>query len=182
MGQGNPRVAQSVAGGTSGLEPEASMDATWVAMTWLHAVSMVGLLGYYAAMTFVVLPALSRAFDGPQLGQVIQAVSRRSRPLVIGAVVLFLVSGAWLMVSAGRYSGLGNLFASTWTTLLTVKHLLVLVLIVLAVGADRLAVAAGRAGSDESRQITLGTLELAMQGSTVLGALILLLTAAAQAS
>jgi uncharacterized membrane protein len=158
------------------------MDATWVAMTWLHAVGMVGLLGYYAAMTFVVLPALSRAFDGPQHAQVVQAVCRRSRPLVIGAVVLFLVSGTWLLVSGGRYGGLGNVFASTWTTLLTVKHLLVIVLLALAVGADRLAVAAGQAASDESRQITLGTLELAMQGSTVVGALILLLTAAAQGS
>jgi uncharacterized membrane protein len=158
------------------------MDATWVAMTWLHALGMVGLLGYYAVMTFVVLPSLSRSFDGDRLGEVVQALGRRSRPLVAGAIVLFLVSGAWLMLTSGRYDGLGNLFASTWTTLLTVKHLLVLVMLALTVGADRLAAGAGRSSTDEARQITFGTLELAMQGSTVLGALILLLTAAAQAS
>ncbi len=84
--------------------------------------------------------------------------------------------------TAGRYDGLGNLFASSWTTLITVKHLVVLVMLVLAVAVDRLAMAVSRATSDEPRRTALGVLHLAAEGTTALGLLVLLLTAAAQAS
>lgn len=158
------------------------MDATWVAMTWLHAMGMVGLLGYYAVLAIAVLPALSRTLDGQELGAAVAAVGRRSRPLVVGAIALFLVSGIYLLVTAGRYNGAGNLFATTWTTLITVKHLLVLLMLALAAGVDQLAVATSRSDTAEARRTTLGLLSIAAQGMTVLGVLVLLLTAAAQAS
>jgi uncharacterized membrane protein len=158
------------------------MDATWVAMTWLHAVGMVVLLGYYTVLALAVLPGLSRALDGVSLGTAVKAVGRRSRPPVVLAIVAFLVSGIYLMVTAGRYSGAGNLFASTWTTLITIKHLLVLVMLAVAVGVDQLALAVGRAASDEARRTAFGALGLATQAMVVLGAIVLLLTAAAQAS
>lgn len=158
------------------------MDTIWIAMTWLHAVGMVSLLGYYAIMAVVILPALSRSLDGAPLGQAVQAVGRRSRPLVVGAVVVFLVSGIYLLVTAGRYGGAGNLFASQWTVLMTAKHLVVLVMLALALVVDRLAGAAGDAPNDEARRTALGALDLAAEGMTVLGAVVLLLTAAAQAS
>jgi uncharacterized membrane protein len=158
------------------------MDIAWVGMTWLHAVGMVALLGYYGIVAAVVLPVLSRSMSGEPLGRTVAAMGRRSRPLVALAVVLFLVSGVYLLVSAGRYDGAGNLFASTWTTLLTVKHLVVLVMVAVGVAIDRLAAAAGEASTDESRRTMLGTLGLACEGMTALGVLVLLLTAAAQAS
>jgi uncharacterized membrane protein len=158
------------------------MDATWVAMTWLHAVGMVVLLGYYTILGLVILPGLARALDGASLGSAIAAVGRRSRPLVLLAIAAFLVSGIYLMVTAGRYSGLGNLFASTWTTLITIKHLLVLIMLAVAVGVDQLSVAVGHAGSDEARRTDVGLLGLAAQVMVALGAVVLLLTAAAQAN
>jgi len=158
------------------------MSATWVAMTWLHQVSIVALLGYYAALAVVVLPALSRTLDGDALGRSIGVVGRRSRLLVVVTIIVFLVTGTYLLLSAGRYDGLGNLFASTWTVLLTVKHLVVLLMLAVAFAIDRLSVAVAEAGSDEGRRTTLGMLGLAVQGMTVLGLVILLLTAAAQGS
>jgi uncharacterized membrane protein len=158
------------------------MSATWVAMTWLHQVSIVALLGYYAAMAVVVLPALSRALDGDALGISIGAMGRRSRPLVLATIVVFLVTGTYLLVSAGRYDGIGNVLASTWTVLLTVKHLVVLLMLVIAFGVDRLSVAVAETGDDGARRTTLGMLGLAVQGMTVLGLVVLLLTAAAQGS
>jgi uncharacterized membrane protein len=158
------------------------MDATWVAMTWLHTVGLVGLLGYYAVLAVAVLPGLSRALAGRELGAAVGAVGRRSRPLVVASIALFLVSGIYLLVTAGRYDGVGNLFATTWTTLITVKHLVVLLMLALAVAVDQLAAAAGSADGEASRETTLGLLSLAAQGMTVLGLLVLLLTAAAQAS
>jgi len=158
------------------------MSATWVAMTWLHQVSIVAVLGYYATLALVVLPVLGRTLDGAALGRSIALVGRRSRPLLITTIVVFVVSGTYLLLSAGRYDGLGNLFASTWTVLLTVKHLLVLLMIVIAIGVDRLSASMARVAGDEARRTALGMLGLSVQGMTILGLLVLLLTAAAQGS
>ncbi len=158
------------------------MDVTWVSMTWLHQVSIVVLLGFYTALAIVVLPAVSRSLDGDGVGRAVGAIGRRSRPLVIVTVLVFLVTGTYLLLTAGRYDGVGNVFASTWTTLLTVKHLLVLVMLAVAFAVDRLAVAVSEAGSDTARETALGALGLATQGVTVIGLLVLLLTASAQGS
>jgi uncharacterized membrane protein len=116
------------------------------------------------------------------MGRAVASIGRRSRPMLVLAVVLFLVSGIYLLVSAGRYSGAGNLFATTWTTLLTVKHLVVLVMLGLGVAVDRLSLAVGDAATDDERRTLAGVLGLATEGMTALGALVLVLTAAAQAS
>lgn len=158
------------------------MSATWVAMTWLHQVSIVALLGYYAVLAVILLPALSKALDGDALARSIGVLGRRSRPLVITTIIVFLVTGTYLLVSSGRYDGIGNLVASTWTVMLTVKHLLVLLMLVLAFVIDRLSMAVADAGGDEAGRTTLGMLGLSAQGMTVLGLLVLLLTAAAQGS
>ncbi len=158
------------------------MDTTWVGMTWLHALGMVGLLGYYASLALVVLPSLGRSLDGAAMARAVAAIGHRSRPMLVVTAVLFLVSGIYLLVSAGRYAGAGNLFATTWTTMLTVKHLLVLVMLALGVAVDRLGVAVGSAGSEDERRTLAGVLGLATEGMTALGALILVLTAVAQAS
>ncbi len=158
------------------------MDPTLVGMSWLHQAAIVTLLGYYAVLATVLLPALERSLDGNQLARAVGSIGRRSRVLAVGSVVMFLVTGTYLLVTAGRYHGLGNLFASSWTTLITVKHLVVLVMLMLAVAVDRLAMAVSRATSDEARRTALGVLHLAAEGTTALGLLVLLLTAAAQTS
>ncbi len=158
------------------------MSATWVAMTWLHQVSIVVLLGYYGVLALVVLPVLSRTLDGERLGGTVGAIGRRSRPLIVITILLFLVTGTYLLLSAGRYDGLGNLFASTWTVLLTIKHMVVLLMLVIAFAVDRLSVAVAEAGDDHGRRNALGMLELAVQGMSALGLVVLLLTAAAQGS
>jgi uncharacterized membrane protein len=168
--------------GRSVSHTEVSMSATWVAMTWLHQASIVALLGYYATLALVVLPGLSRSLDGEARGRTIGAIGRRSRPMVIGTVIVFLVSGTYLLVSAGRYDGIGNLFSSTWTVLLTIKHLVVLLMIVVAIGVDRLSASVAATEDDAPGKTTLGMLDLAVQGMTVLGLVVLLLTAAAQGS
>ncbi len=158
------------------------MDPTLVGMSWLHQAAIVVLLGYYAVLATVVLPALERSLDEDQLGRAVGTIGRRSRALAVGSVVVFLVTGTYLLMTAGRYDGLGNLFASTWTTLITVKHLVVLVMLVLAIAVDRLGIAVSRASTEEARRTALGVLRLAAEGMTALGLLVLLLTAAAQAS
>lgn len=156
------------------------MDAVHVAAIWLHALAMVVVLGYYGILGRIVLPALSHALDGPALARTVPAIERRALPIVLATIALFIATGIYLLVIDGRYTGVGS-FSSTWATLMLVKHLVVVVMIVLGIGIDRLAAAVGQA-SDEGRARMVDVLVLAVDGMTALGAIVLLLTAAAQLS
>ncbi len=156
------------------------MDVSHVAALWLHTVAMVFVLGYYGIIARIVLPALSKQVDGPTLARALLAIERRAMPILVIGIVLFVASGIYLLVRDGRYAGVGS-FASTWSTLMLVKHLVVVVMVVLGVGIDRLT--AGLADATErGRGQMLGVLDLAMDGMTALGLIVLLLTAAAQLS
>jgi uncharacterized membrane protein len=156
------------------------MDATHVVALWLHALSMVVVLGYYGILARIVIPALARNLEGAALARTIPAIERRALPIMLLGIALFVVTGIYLLVKDGRYTGIGE-FASTWSTLMLVKHLVVVAMVVLGVGIDRLAAAVGNA-SDEGRKQTIDVLVLALDGMTALGAIVLLLTAAAQLS
>jgi uncharacterized membrane protein len=156
------------------------MDATHVVALWLHALSMVVVLGYYGILARIVVPALARNLDGATLARTVPAIERRALPILLLGIALFVVTGIYLLVKDGRYTGIGE-FASTWSTLMLVKHLVVVAMVVMGVGIDRLAAALGQA-SDEARARMIGVLVLALDGMTALGAIVLLLTAAAQLS
>lgn len=156
------------------------MDVVHVAAIWLHALAMVIVLGYYAILSRVVLPALTRSLDGAALGRAVPAVERRALPVVGVAIVAFVVTGIYLLAIDGRYGGVGS-FATTWAMLMLIKHVVVAVMVVLGIGIDRLAAALGDA-SDDGRGRTFDLLVLGADGMTVLGAIVLLLTAAAQLS
>ena len=154
------------------------MDVVQVGALWLHAVAMVVVLGYYAILARVVLPALRRAMDGPGLAIAVPAVARRALPVVILAIVVFAVTGVYLLLTDDQYTAIGD-FSSTWSTMMLVKHLVILAMIALGVVVDRLARAVGDT-SDEGQPQVLDALSLAADATMVLGALVLLLTAVAQ--
>jgi uncharacterized membrane protein len=156
------------------------MDALHVGAVWLHAVAMVIVIGYYGILARVVLPALRKTLDGPGLASTVPAVERRAMPFVLGSVVAFVVTGVYLLVVDDRYGGVGS-FDNTWSTMMLVKHLLIVVMVGVAVVVDRLALAVADA-SDEGRDRALELLGLAAEGATALGAIVLLLTAIAQLS
>jgi hypothetical protein len=150
---------------------------------WLHSLATVGLLGYYSILALVVLPVLRRTLDGPGLGRVVPAVEQRALPVVLGAVGVFLVTGLYLMVSDHRFLGLGHFFGSSWSSLIVLKHLVVVVLIGIGVYLDLLVLPHVAGPVDESdRSAALHRLGRGAAGMSILGAIVLLLTAAAQAS
>jgi uncharacterized membrane protein len=154
------------------------MDAVEVGALWLHAVAMVIVIGYYGVLGRIVLPALRRSLDGPSLATVVPAVERRALPLVLIAIIMFVVTGVYLLVIDDQYTGVGN-FSGTWSTMMLVKHLVVVAMVVMGVVVDRLARAVGDA-SDEGRTQVLDTLSLAAEATMVLGVIVLLLTTVAQ--
>jgi uncharacterized membrane protein len=161
---------------TAGLED--GMDPLHVGALWLHTLTMVIVLGYYGILARVILPALRRTLDGPGLATTVPAVERRALPIVVAAIVVFIVTGVYLLLVDERYTGIGD-FSNQWSTLMLVKHMVVLVMIGLGVVVDRLAREVGEA-SEAGRAQAVDLLVLAADGTVALGAIVLLLTAIAQ--
>lgn len=158
------------------------MDIGQVLAVWLHTLAFVIAWGYYGVLARIILPAVRQSVDPSAGASTLLTVERRALPLVLVAVVLFLATGTYLLVSDPHYAGLGNLFASTWTTLLLVKHVLVGVLIVLGVVVDYLIRTIADPTDTAAYRSDLRLIGLCADGATGLGALIALVTAAAQAS
>jgi uncharacterized membrane protein len=161
---------------------EPTMDLAQLVAVLVHTLAFVIAWGYYGILGRIVLPALERTLEGPALGRSIGAIERRALPLVVASAVLFTISGSYLLVVSPQYQGLGNLFASSWTTLILVKHVVVVALIALAVAVDVLAKRVASATDDASRGQAMRRLSLASEATTGLGALVVLLTAAAEAA
>ncbi len=159
------------------------MDVADTVAVWLHALSTVVALGYYGILGRIVLPALERQLDGPALGRSVVAIERSALPLMVVAAVVFIATGMYLLLVDDQFAGLGRYLDSTWSVLMLVKHGLVGLFVVGAVIVHVLAEQLTEPQRDEpARRLLLRRLRLAAEGMTGLGALILLLTAAAQAT
>lgn len=159
------------------------MDVVQAAAVWLHSLATVALLGYYAVLALVVLPVLRSSVTGPAIGRIVPAIERRAVPLVAGAVAVFIVTGLYLMLTDQRFLGFGHFFASTWSTLIVVKHLVVVALVGVGAYLDLLVMPQVAGPVDEAARTT--AVRRLARGATLiatLGATVLLLTAAAQAS
>jgi len=156
------------------------MDPVEVGAIWLHLVATVTLLGYFTVLGLLVLPVLRRRVSSGELVASVAALERRALPLVITSLGVFLATGVYLMGNDSRYGGVGSI-GSTWATVLLAKHLVVLVMVGLGLYFDALVVRAAGApqGTDQAAQMTRIT--RAAQGMTFFAAIVLLLTAAAQA-
>jgi putative copper export protein len=86
------------------------------------------------------------------------------------------------MLSDARFSGFGHFFDSTWATLIVVKHVVVVALVGVGVYLDLLVVPGIEGPVDEAaRAAAVGRLARGAAAMVILGAIVLLLTAGAQA-
>jgi uncharacterized membrane protein len=157
-----------------------AVNVLLVLAVWFHTLGFVIAWGYYGVLGRMVLPGLERSLERPAQAAALVAIERRALPLIALSLVLFMATGTYLLVVDSHYAGLGNVFASTWTTLMLVKHVLVIGLVMLGVTVDHLIRQAGDAANDRDRESALRRVALGAEGATGLGAVIVLLTAAAQ--
>ena len=155
------------------------MDLMQVGAVWLHTVAFVIAWGYYGILARMILPGLAGTLDLAGQTRTLAAIERRALPLVLLAVVLFFLTGTYLLVTAPEYTGLGDI-STTWSALILVKHMLVAGLVGLGFLIDYLIRGAAEAQADEDRAHDLRWTGLAADGATGLGALIALATVAAQ--
>jgi uncharacterized membrane protein len=158
------------------------MDLVHLAALWLHTVAFVIPWGYYGVLGRMIMPGLARSLDQPRQATALAAIERRALPLIGLSLVLFMLTGTYLLFADPQYAGLGNVRASAWTTLMLLKHLAVFALIGVGAAVDFLIRVAADADEDDERTRMLRYTRWSAEGATVLGALIALLTGAAQLS
>ncbi len=145
--------------------------------TGLHVLATVVFVGYYLFSGAIYLPVLRRCLQAEELRGILEQVSARLRPFFAGSLLVFLITGTHLMLINQSYEGLGNFFANPWSVLLTLKHVLVLAFLVIAVSSERILLPQISARKPE----VLKRLQWAMSTNIFLGAVIVLMTSAAQA-
>ena len=149
---------------------------------WLHTVAFVIAWGYYGIVGRIVIPSLEHATDvgsGPGL---LVSIERRALPFILISVAIFVITGSYLLVVDDRYAGLGNFFASNWTALMLAKHVVIVGLVAVAVWFDLLVRSVADQPSYLEKVRAMHRARLAAELATGLGALVALLTVAAQLS
>jgi uncharacterized membrane protein len=146
--------------------------------TWLHTLATIIMIGYYIFTSLVYLPIFERQMQAKALRDLLEQISARFRPLFGGALLAFLVTGTYLMLINANYLGIGHFFSNAWSSLIVIKHLLVLVFLALAIYSER----AFLGKISDQKPEALKQFRWAVNINTAVGTIILLLTAIAQAS
>jgi len=144
--------------------------------TWLHTLATIVMIGYYVFTGLIYLPIFERQMQANALRELLEEVSGRLRPYFGSSLLIFIVTGTYLMIINEGYLGLGNFFGNAWSVLIIVKHVIVLVFIALAVYSER----AIMGKISEAQPQALKQFRLSLGVNTALGIMILLLTTAAQ--
>lgn len=145
--------------------------------TWLHALATVVFIGYYLFTGLIYLPVFERQMRPNALRELLEQISARLRPFFGGSLLIFLITGTHLMLINRNYLGLGNFFGNPWSALIVIKHVLVLPFLVLAVFSER----AFLGQISDQKPEALKQFRRALNINLILGVIILLLTAIAQA-
>ena len=143
---------------------------------WLHSLATAVLIGHFILLRLIYVPALARTVQGTAALAEIMSTGRR---WIYTSLIVFAVTGFYLMLVDVNYLGLGN-FGNAWGILMLTKHLIIFGMIALDL---RFAARMRR-----RQAITSGSLAQEGFGQVrqfanlmgILGAVVLLLTAAAQ--
>jgi uncharacterized membrane protein len=154
------------------------MSTLLVALSnWLHVLATIVMVGYYLFTGLIFLPIVERQMPANSLRDLLEQVSARLRPYFGGSLLIFLVTGTHLMLINPGYLGLGNYFANSWSVLIVIKHVLVLVFMALAIFSER----AFMGQISDQKPAALKQFHWALNINTTLGVIIILLTSIAQA-
>jgi uncharacterized membrane protein len=141
---------------------------------WLHAMATVILIGHYFLLSVIYLPVLEK--DG---GLFLSQISRRSRSWMYISLVVFLVTGVYLMFVNPSYLGVGN-FGNLWSVMMLVKHLLIMGMIGLGFWYNAFLRVGPMMTSSNNAELGIHRFRLYSNLMAIAGVWVLLFTAIAQ--
>ena len=141
---------------------------------WFHAVGTVLLIGHYLLLSVIYLPVLEK--NG---GAFLSEISRRSRPWMYASLVIFMVTGIYLMFADPNYLGVGD-FGNFWSVMMLVKHLLVVAMIGLGFLYNAILRVGPMMASNNNAELGIRRFRMFSNLMAICGVLVLLLTALAQ--
>jgi uncharacterized membrane protein len=144
--------------------------------TWLHALATVIMIGHYLLLSLIYLPALAKENGG---GQILSAISKRSRMWMYASLAVFAVTGTHLTFVDSNYLGVGD-FGNLWTVLMLVKHLLIMAMIALGFWYNAVLRVGPMMSSNNGAEQAIARFGLYSRLMAGCGVLVLLLTALAQ--
>jgi uncharacterized membrane protein len=145
--------------------------------TWLHALATVIFIGHYLLLALLYLPAFAQQ-KAEITGLILSEVSKRSRPWMYASLLVFMVTGIYLMIVDPNYLGVGQ-FSNLWSIAMLVKHLLIVAMIGMGFFFNAI-LRVGPMMSSNSPQPAITRFGTFTKLMAVCGVLVLLLTALAQ--
>jgi uncharacterized membrane protein len=141
---------------------------------WLHAVATVVLIGHYLLLSLIYLPVLAKG-NGAALSE----ISKRSRSWLYASLLIFALTGTYLMVIDSGYLGFMD-FGNFWGIVMLTKHVLIFGMLMLGFWFNAILRVGPLMGSNNSAELGISRFRLYSNLMTVSGLLVLLLTALAQ--
>jgi len=142
---------------------------------WLHSLATVVFIGHYFLLSAIYLPVLGNGGEA-----FLSEISKRSRFWMYASLTIFLLTGVYLMYADPNYLGIGN-FRNFWSVLMLVKHILILGMLGLGFWFNGILRVGPRMNSNTGAGPALAQFRGYAKMMTVLGILVLLLTAFSQA-
>ena len=145
---------------------------------WLHSLATVTFIGHFLLLAIIYLPAMKNS-SLEITGPILSNISKQSRRWMYASLLIFMVTGIYLMFADPNYLGVGD-FGNFWSIMMLIKHLLIVVMI----GAGFFFNAILRVGpmlsSRNAAQQAQTRFRLYINIMAINGVLVLLLTALAQ--
>jgi uncharacterized membrane protein len=142
--------------------------------TWLHAIATIVFIGHYLLLSAIYLPVLAKD-NGPALSE----ISKRSRWWLYAALLVFAVTGTYLMLIDSGYLGFMD-FSNFWGAMMFTKHILVFAMLALGFWYNAILRVGPMMSSNNSAELGIKRFRSYSNWMTILGILVLLLTALAQ--
>jgi uncharacterized membrane protein len=141
---------------------------------WLHAIGTIILIGHYFLLSTIYLPVLEQSG-----GALLSQISKRSRPWMYASLLIFMVTGIYLMIADPNYLGVGD-FGNLWAVLMLIKHVLIVGMIGMGFVFNGLLRVGPMMSSNNNAQLAIRRFRLYSNLMAISGLLVLLLTALAQ--
>ena len=140
-----------------------------------HAMASVIFIGHFVLLALIYLPILSRRGDGVALSE----ISKSSRPWLYASLIVFMVTGIYLMLVYPNYMGVGN-FSNIWAIMMLLKHILIVAMIGMGFWFNAILRVGPMMSSNNGAAQAIARFRTYVNMMAACGILVLLLTAFAQ--